>query len=117
MKLRRRILLPLGRAVPGVGLAILLAFGAFVATGALHDVRLPPVTAAWVSALLVLAWFLTRLPLRHRWAGRPPARDAQTELAFELHHGRGVTGWRERARTRARAWHGRSPDGPRPRFD
>jgi hypothetical protein len=117
MTLPRRILQWLGRAAPVFGIAILLAFGVLVVTGTVQQVRFPPVAAAWISALLVLAWFLTRLPWRTHFAQRPRARDEQEELSFEMDHGRGPTGWRNRGRTRARPWHGRSPDGRRPQFD
>jgi hypothetical protein len=118
MALPKRLFFLFGRLVPAVGLLVLVAFGALVVTGATSQFRLGPTAAAWVSALLVLSWFLTRLPARrpgtsHHRAGPDP----HGELAFEMRHGRGPTGWRGRSLLRLRPFHGRSPDGLRPRFD
>ena len=95
-----------------------MAFGALVLSGVAHQIRIDPTAAAWISVVLVLAWLLTRLPAHLRGL-RPhhSERDPHAELAFEMQHGRGLTGWRRRALARFRPWHGRSPDSVRPRFD
>lgn len=118
MTLPRWTLVLMTRLAPALGLAILLVFGALVLSGATRHLRVDPTTAAWISALLALAWLLTRLPAHRRGARTPHAeRDPTAELAFEMSHGRGPAGWRRRALARLRPWHGRSPDNVRPRFD
>jgi hypothetical protein len=117
MTFSRRILFLVVRAAPVLGLLVLFAFGALVALGVVRDAALEPVVAAWASGLLVLAWFFAHLAWRGQLARRPAGRNSRGELTFELRHGRGIAGWRERLRRRGRFWHGRSPDRVRPRFD
>jgi hypothetical protein len=116
MPLPKRILFLGVRFAPVLGLVVLLAFGGLIAAGVVRDAVLEPVAAAWATGLLVLAWLFAHLAWRGRLARRPPGRDGHTELTFELRHGRGLTGWRERLLRRGRSWHGR-PEGVRPRFD
>jgi hypothetical protein len=117
MMLPKRILFLAVRFAPVLGLLVLLAFGVLVALGVVRDAALEPVAAAWATGLLVLAWLFAHLAWRGHLARRPAGRDSRAGMSFELHHGRGLAGWRERLRRRGRFWHGRSPDGVRPRFD
>jgi hypothetical protein len=117
MMLLKRTLFLAVRFAPVLGLVVLFAFGVLIALGVVRDAALDPVAAAWATGLLVLAWLFAHLAWRGQMAHRPACRHSRAELAFELRHGRGLAGWRERLRRRARFWHGRSPDGARPRFD
>jgi hypothetical protein len=116
MTLSKRILFLAVRFAPILGLLVLLAFGVLIALGVVRDAALEPVAAAWATGLLVLLWVFAHLAWRGRVA-RPAGHVSRDGLSFELRHGRGLTGWRERLRRRGRFWHGRSPDGVRPRFD
>ena len=116
MMLPKRILFLAVRFAPVLGLLVLLAFGVLIALGVVRDAVLDPAAAAWATGLLVLAWLFAHLAWRGHMARRPARRDAHAELAFELRHGRGLAGWRERLLRRGRSWHGRS-EGVRPRFD
>jgi hypothetical protein len=116
MMLPKRILFLAVRFAPILGLLVLLAFGVLIALGVVRDAALEPVAAAWATGLLVLAWLFAHLAWRGHRTRRPAGRDGHAELAFELRHGRGLAGWRDRLLRRGRAWHGR-PEGVRPRFD
>jgi len=72
---------------------------------------------AWLSALLVLAWFATHLTLR--WHGGVRARrDLSHELRFKLEGGAHSQRRQADSRRSAEGWYGgRSHSGVRPRFD
>lgn len=104
---------------PLVGWLILVLFGAFVSQEALPARLISPKAAAWLSALLVLAWLASHLTVRfHSRRAREFSRDEQSELSFQLSRGRGYARWRHLMRGVGKTWYrGRSHAGEHPRYD
>lgn len=108
----------LGSLLPLAGSALLLVFGGFFLLAAVGPELASGRSVAWLSALLVLAWFAAHLRTRVHGRRRAPLeRDAKAELAFALRRG-GLFHRRDGLRRQGSAgYSGRSHSGERPRYD